>query len=77
MATQPLANQRIGLFGKGAPGESIRAVVLSPALRELGSPVLVFDAESTNVGLSTAPGIESPARERVREPAGAASGGGP
>ena len=55
-----LKGQRIGIFGKGGSGKSTVAVLLAKALREVGYEVCVLDADSTNIGLSNALGIESP-----------------
>jgi CO dehydrogenase nickel-insertion accessory protein CooC1 len=57
-AQQPLAGQRLGLFGKGGAGKSTVAVLLARALRQRGYGVCVLDADSTNLGLPQALGIE-------------------
>jgi CO dehydrogenase maturation factor len=54
-----LKGQRIGIFGKGGSGKSTVTVLLAKALREAGYAVCVLDADSTNIGLSKALGIES------------------
>jgi CO dehydrogenase nickel-insertion accessory protein CooC1 len=58
MPDRPLAGLRIGIFGKGGAGKSTVAVLLTEALRTLGYEVLVLDADSTNVGLGRALGLE-------------------
>lgn len=58
MKGKPLAGLRIGLFGKGGAGKSTVTVLLAEALRDLGYSVLVLDADSTNIGLGRALGIE-------------------
>jgi CO dehydrogenase nickel-insertion accessory protein CooC1 len=58
MRERPLAGRRIGIFGKGGAGKSTVTVFLATALRRLGYEVLVLDADSTNVGLGRALGIE-------------------
>lgn len=53
-----LAGTRLGIFGKGGAGKSTLTVMLAEALRRSGYPVLVLDADSTNVGLARALGID-------------------
>lgn len=55
-----LIGKRIGIFGKGGSGKSTFTVVLAKALRDHGYGVCVLDADSTNVGLHQALGIDSP-----------------
>jgi CO dehydrogenase nickel-insertion accessory protein CooC1 len=55
---RPLSGLRIGIFGKGGAGKSTVAVLLARALRGRGYSVLVLDADSTNVGLAAALGLE-------------------
>ena len=58
MRDADLAGLRLGIFGKGGAGKSTVTVLLARALREVGHPVAVFDADSTNIGLAGALGIE-------------------
>jgi CO dehydrogenase nickel-insertion accessory protein CooC1 len=58
MEDKPLAGLRIGIFGKGGAGKSTVTVFLAGALQALGYSVVVLDADSTNVGLAAALGIE-------------------
>jgi CO dehydrogenase maturation factor len=51
---------RIGVFGKGGSGKSTTAVLLSGALRKAGHEVCLLDADSTNLGVHLALGIQSP-----------------
>jgi CO dehydrogenase maturation factor len=59
MAEKPLAHQRIGIFGKGGCGKSTTVVLLATAMRRRGYEVCILDADSTNVGLYRALGIEA------------------
>jgi CO dehydrogenase maturation factor len=52
-----LAGRRIGVFGKGGAGKSTVTVLLARALRERGYAVCVLDADSTNIGLPQALGL--------------------
>ena len=53
-----LAGKRIGVFGKGGSGKSTAVVLLAGGLRSRGYEVCVLDADSTNIGLPLALGIE-------------------
>ncbi|MGD8752013.1 MAG: P-loop NTPase [Anaerolineales bacterium] len=55
-----LAGKRVGVFGKGGAGKSTTIVLLAMLLREHGYEVCVLDADSTNLGLPQALGIEHP-----------------
>jgi CO dehydrogenase nickel-insertion accessory protein CooC1 len=55
---QPLAGQRIGIFGRGGSGKSTCAVMLAKALARVGYTVCVVDADSTNEGLPQALGAK-------------------
>ena len=55
-----LAGKRIGIFGKGGSGKSTAIVLLANVLEDYGYEVLVLDADSTNLGLPQALGIEQP-----------------
>ncbi|MFP3896242.1 MAG: P-loop NTPase [Anaerolineales bacterium] len=57
-----LSDKRIGIFGKGGAGKSTVVVLLAKAFRDHGYDVCVLDADSTNVGLYRAMGVDdSPA----------------
>lgn len=49
---------RVGVFGKGGACKSTAIVLLAQMLRERGYEVCVLDADSTNLGLPQALGIE-------------------
>jgi CO dehydrogenase nickel-insertion accessory protein CooC1 len=53
-----LAGKRIGVFGKGGAGKSTVVVLLAQHLCDLGYEVCILDADSTNIGLPLALGIE-------------------
>ena len=53
-----LAGKRIGIFGKGGSGKSTAVVLLARGLRKQGYGVCILDADSTNIGISLALGIE-------------------
>ncbi len=53
-----LNGKRIGVFGKGGSGKSSAVVLLARALSDRGYKVCVLDADSTNVGLHHALGLE-------------------
>jgi len=55
---QPLAGQRIGIFGRGGSGKSTCTVLLAKALAKAGYAVCVVDADSTNEGLAQALGAD-------------------
>jgi CO dehydrogenase nickel-insertion accessory protein CooC1 len=55
-----LQGKRIGVFGKGGSGKSTSVVLLATGLRQCGYEVCILDADSTNIGLSRALGIEQP-----------------
>ena len=73
---QPLANKRIGIFGKGGAGKSTVVVLLAGAIQARGYQVCVLDADSTNFGLSQALGIGSPSKPLLDFYGGAVFSGG-
>jgi len=60
---ESIVNKKIGICGRGGSGKSTVTVFLARALRERGYDVCVLDADSSNLGLATALGID-----RVPEP---------
>ena len=55
-----LAGQRIGVFGKGGSGKSTVVALLARMLCKSGYEVCVLDADSTNIGLPQALGLNHP-----------------
>jgi CO dehydrogenase nickel-insertion accessory protein CooC1 len=53
-----LAGKRIGVFGKGGSGKSTVVVLLARKLRERDYDVCILDADSTNIGMPGALGID-------------------
>jgi CO dehydrogenase maturation factor len=56
----PLSSNRIGILGKGGSGKSTVAVLLAKGLSRLGYEVCLLDADSTNIGLHQALGLDHP-----------------
>ena len=53
-----LSGKRIGFFGKGGSGKSTTVALLAQVLSKRGYRVCVLDADSTNVGLHQALGLD-------------------
>jgi CO dehydrogenase maturation factor len=61
MESKAMMGKRIGVFGKGGAGKSTVVVLLAHAFRDRGYDICVLDADSTNMGLHHAFGLdESP-----------------
>ncbi len=74
---RPLSGLRVGVFGKGGAGKSTVTVVLAETLHSRGYPVLVIDADSTNVGLANALGVAHDPKPLLEYFGGAVFAGGP
>jgi CO dehydrogenase nickel-insertion accessory protein CooC1 len=53
-----LASKKIGFFGKGGAGKTTAVVLIARALVKSGYTVCIVDADSTNIGLHQALGID-------------------
>ena len=60
-----LSGKRIGIVGKGGAGKSTTTILLSKALRARGYEVCILDADSTNVGLYHALGLDNPPKSLI------------
>ena len=74
--SHPLGTLRIGVLGKGGSGKSTLVVLLARALVKRGYEVVVVDADSTNVGLHRALGIDDPPRPLLEYFGGSVFSGG-
>jgi CO dehydrogenase maturation factor len=71
-----LTGKRLGVFGKGGSGKSTAVVLLAKALVDRGYPVCVLDADSTNVGLHQAFGLDKSPVSLMNYFGGTVFGGG-
>jgi len=71
-----LTGKRIGVFGKGGSGKSTAVVLLAKTLSHHGYPVCVLDADSTNVGLHRALGVDEFPESLMNYFGGTVFGGG-
>jgi CO dehydrogenase nickel-insertion accessory protein CooC1 len=71
-----LVSRKIGVFGKGGSGKSTVTILLARALRSSGYEVVLVDADSTNVGLAAALGVETPQLTLLDSFGGMIFGGG-
>jgi CO dehydrogenase maturation factor len=58
--THFLEGKKIGIFGKGGAGKSTVTTFLAQGLHDRGYEVCIVDADSTNVGLHRALGVDAP-----------------
>ena len=73
---EQLAGRKIGLFGRGGSGKSTVTALLAKALRLKDYEVVVLDADSTNMGLPGALGLEPPSRQLIEHFGGMVFRGG-
>ncbi len=71
-----LAGTKIGIFGKGGSGKSTFVVLLAAALQKHGYSVCVLDADSTNIGIVQALGIDEAPESLLKYYGGMAFRGG-
>jgi wyosine [tRNA(Phe)-imidazoG37] synthetase (radical SAM superfamily)/CO dehydrogenase nickel-insertion accessory protein CooC1 len=71
-----LGGLRIGILGKGGSGKSTLVALLARTLVRHGYDVVVLDADSTNVGLHRALGIDDPPRPLLEYFGGSVFSGG-
>jgi CO dehydrogenase maturation factor len=71
-----LTGKRIGVFGKGGSGKSTAVVLLAKTLSDHGYAICVLDADSTNVGLHQAFGLDESPVSLMNYFGGAVFGGG-
>lgn len=56
----PLAGKRLGIVGKGGAGKSTVSVLLARELAARGNDVCLLDADSSNIGMHRALGLQDP-----------------
>jgi CO dehydrogenase maturation factor len=57
--SMPLEDTRIGVVGKGGAGKSTVTIFTALAMQDAGYQVCILDADSTNIGMHLALGIET------------------
>lgn len=65
MEMKDLTGKRIGIFGKGGSGKSTVVILLAQALRDEDYQVCLLDADSTNLGLPQALGLDNSPRSLI------------
>jgi CO dehydrogenase maturation factor len=73
----PLEDKRVGIVGKGGAGKSTVTVFTALALRDAGYQVCILDADSTNIGMHQALGIETAPSTLIDYYGGMVFSGGP
>ncbi len=74
---RPLSGLRIGILGKGGTGKSTLTVLLAREMARKGYRVCLLDADSTNLGLSRALGLEQEPSPLLEYFGGMVFSGGP
>jgi CO dehydrogenase maturation factor len=74
--SHPLAGLRIGFIGKGGSGKSTLVALCARTLLQRGYEVIVLDADSTNIGLDAALGVDAPPRPLLEYFGGSVFSGG-
>jgi CO dehydrogenase nickel-insertion accessory protein CooC1 len=71
-----LAGKRVGMFGKGGSGKTTITILLARAIRSMGYEVCVVDADSSNLGIHAAMGLDEAPKELIGHFGGMVFNGG-